>query len=447
MTSLRLLRVYFLIFTVALVSLLAFIGWISLGEITRETDSVLNWQLRYLRRLPQDELAETIRRRTAYGHLHIRYYGLFDRDGKRVAGDILHLPQQLPDSSDGETLEHTLKVDGIARSPVVRIVTGRFDDGHTLLVGIDMTSLLTLRRTVVTMLIAGGVLGLVLSAGVGIVVGIRQAKRIEALRETATRVAAGDLGHRFKASGRDELAMLINLVNHMLDEVERLMSEVKGACDGIAHDLRAPLARVHGLMNHAMERADSLGQSHLLEMLVQARRETELVLDRFGAMVRVAQIAGLRRHGELDVIDLRALLFELGELYAPFAESLGMELTMGGHEQALVSADRALLFEMLGNLTSHLLDRLPQGARIVLELTMTQRGPRLAIAADGCEPEQSRSPHESEPDAQSDATTQDSADTNLGVAWAVASMHGFGLHIDPAAARVTIDCWPQTSRF
>src|ERR1700676_743806 len=42
--------------------------------------------------------------------------------------------------------------------------------------------------------------------------------------------------------------MLAHLVNHMLEEIERLMTEVKSACDGIAHDLRTPAAHIRTLL-------------------------------------------------------------------------------------------------------------------------------------------------------------------------------------------------------
>jgi len=36
----------------------------------------------------------------------------------------------------------------------------------------------------------------------------------------------------------------VDVVNLMLDDIERLMHEVKGVSDGIAHDLRTPLTRL-----------------------------------------------------------------------------------------------------------------------------------------------------------------------------------------------------------
>ncbi|MFP3813526.1 HAMP domain-containing protein, partial [Bacillus sp. SIMBA_005] len=77
---------------------------------------------------------------------------------------------------------------------------------------------------------------------------VKQVRRLKAVRRVTQRSAQGDLGQRLPIGGRDEIDMLAHLVNHMLAEVERLMNEVKGACDGIAHDLRTPLARVRTLL-------------------------------------------------------------------------------------------------------------------------------------------------------------------------------------------------------
>jgi hypothetical protein len=291
MMSLRLLRIYFAIFAVALIGLLAFIGWISSGEIARESDDVLKWQVRYLRGIPQAQLADMIRTRAIYGNLHIHYYGLFAANGARIAGDVLALPSPLPVWPQGKTLEHTLPVAGMERSPVVRIMVERCPDGRILLVALDMTNVMTLHRNVMTALISSGVLGLLLSIGAGIFVGVRQMKRIEAVRETAALVAQGDLSRRFRLGGRDEIAMLLHLVNHMLDEVERLMSEVKGACDGVAHDLRTPLARVRTLVTRAAAQPGAVGEPQVAQMLDHVRHETDMVL---GALARCCVLLRLQ---------------------------------------------------------------------------------------------------------------------------------------------------------
>src|SRR5262249_60674947 len=70
-------------------------------------------------------------------------------------------------------------------------------------------------------------------------------RRVRAIEAAVQPIMRGDLGQRLPVSSRrDELDLLAGIVNTMLDEIERLMGEVKGVCDSIAHDLRTPLTRV-----------------------------------------------------------------------------------------------------------------------------------------------------------------------------------------------------------
>jgi signal transduction histidine kinase len=306
-----------------------------------------------------------------------------------------------------------------------------------------MTSGLALHRVVVTLLIAGGAMGLLLSAGVGVAVGIREMKRIDHVRHAASLIGQGDLSRRFQMGGRDEIAMLLDVINHMLDEIERLMDAVKGASDGIAHNLRTPLARVRTLLTRAAERSNLLQQPQLSEMLDQAQHETDVVLERFAAMLRVAQIAGLGHRGGFDLIDLRELVADIGGLYAPLAESRGMTLTASAENAAYVRADRALVFEMLGNLMAHVLSQASSGANVRIALAMTERGPRLAIDSDRSSTAQA--PTLEAGGSRDVSTVGDSCSTSLSVAWAVARMHGFALSTGRDEPSFTVDCWPQMS--
>ena len=68
--------------------------------------------------------------------------------------------------------------------------------------------------------------------------------------------ATGDLTYRLPLSNRrDELDMLAAIVNAMLDRIERLMHEVKGVCDNIAHDLRTPLTRLRAQLYRIQQQA------------------------------------------------------------------------------------------------------------------------------------------------------------------------------------------------
>ncbi len=446
-TTFRLITIYAVIFSSSVMALLGFIGWTVTGQMERETDIVMKWQTIYFDSMPGNALAAAINRRLEHERMHEDYYGLFAPDGTRIAGDVAALPPGIPLDRSGVTLHHTLQVGGGVPLPVVRVMAQQRADGDTLVLGRDLTHILRIRDTIIKALIFGGML--CLTAGVlgGLALSIRQMSRLKAIRRVTARIADGDLGQRLPVGGRDEIDMLAHLVNHMLEEVERLMNEVKGACDGIAHDLRTPLAHVRTLLGHIAERADALGDRQLCASVERARADTDALLDRFRAMLRISEIGALQRRGGFAEVSLRALIEEVGELYEPLAELHAIRFDVHTEAVAAIHGDRALLFEAFSNLVDNAVKFTPRGGAVRIALLRTPDGPVVEITDTG----------PGIPERERDAVlqrfyrgehTRHLAGSGLGlsIVSAVMRVHDFALHIGSAdpGTRVTIECWSRT---
>ena len=75
-------------------------------------------------------------------------------------------------------------------------------------------------------------------------------------------------------------------VNLMLDEIERLLVQLKGVGDNIAHDLRTPLAVVHAQLERGLESSSD-------ERLRAAAKQALTHIDK--AMLTVAALLRLVR--------------------------------------------------------------------------------------------------------------------------------------------------------
>ncbi|WP_429282997.1 ATP-binding protein [Paraburkholderia sp. GAS41] len=427
--------------------LLGFIGWAVTGDMERETDVVMEWQLIYFDSMPHGELADAIHRRLEHERMHANYYGLFTADGQHVAGDVLTLPPDLPANRQGMTLKHTLQLMGGEPAPVVRAMAERRHDGETLVLARDLTHILRIRETIINALIGGGILCLVAGVAGGLALSVRQMRRLKAIRRVTLRIAQGDLGQRLPIGGRDEIDMLAHLVNHMLEEVERLMNEVKGACDGIAHDLRTPLAHVRTLLGHIAERSDGIEDVALSTLVERARTETDGLLDRFRAMLRISEIGTLQRRGGFAAVALRALVEEVGELYEPLAELRSLSFTVESEAVQAIYGDRALLFEAFSNLLDNAFKFTPAGGAVRMVLRQTPAGPLVEFVDNG----------PGIPLDERDAVlqrfyrgerTRHLAGSGLGlsIVSAVIRVHDFTMRIGDAktGARVSIECWSRT---
>jgi signal transduction histidine kinase len=441
-TTFRQLFAYAIIFSFSVMFLIGFVGYAVTDQMERRADDVIQWQLGYFGSLREDELAVILQRRVE--HEHINYYGLFTADGQHIAGDVLTLPPRLSVERRGMTLKLRLSVTGSEQAPVVRAMAERRRDGTILVVAHDITHSLTIRLDVINALLGGGIISLVVSSAVGVAFGVRQMRRVKAIRRVTLQIAQGDLKQRLPTGGRDELNLLSHLVNHMLDEVERLMTEVKGTCDGIAHDLLTPLAHVGRSLVHVAERADALNDEQLSTMVARARSNTDKLLERFRAMLRISEIGALQRRGGFAEVQLATLVSEVGELYEPLAESKSIQLVVQVAPVGAIHADRALLFEAFTNLIDNAIKFAPTSGTVRITLTRTRFGPQVEIVDNG----------PGIPSGERQAVlgrfyrseqTRHIPGSGLGLSMvsAVIRVHDFTMRIDNAApgTRVTIECW------
>ncbi|MBR7976826.1 HAMP domain-containing histidine kinase [Burkholderia vietnamiensis] len=446
-STFRLVSVYALTFSVSVMLLLGFIASVITHDMAHETDVVIDWQMIYFDSIQDGQLPAAIHQRIERERMHTNYYGLFTADGKHIAGDVLALPDGIRLDHTGVTLDHTMTIAGDQVPPVVRTMAERRANGDILVLGRDLTHILRIRAAIIQALVGGGLF--CLGAGVvgGLILSVRQMRRLKEVRRITQRIAQGDLGQRLPIGGHDEIDLLSHLVNHMLEEIERLMNEVKGVCDGIAHDLRTPLAHVHTLLAHAAERADGLDDAALASLVARARNETDVLLSRFRAMLRIAEIGSLQRRGGFAEVVLEDLVTDVGQLFEPLADSRSIQLVVCVESVARIHGDRALLFEALTNLLDNALKYTTSGDTVRVELHDTPSGPRIDVVDNG----PGIAPNEREAVLRHRYRSRRTghlagAGLGLSIVSAVVNVHDFTLRIGDAepGTRVTIECWPRS---
>ena len=179
----------------------------------------------------------------------------------------------------------TLTITGNQPAPLVRAMAERRKNGDILLVSRDVSHIFRVRKAIINAFAMGGMFCLAAGIALGLAMSARQMRRVRAIRRVTQRISQGDLNQRLPTGGRDEIDMLSHLVNRMLDEIERLIAEVKGTCDSIAHDLRTPLAHVIVLLGNMVQRAEFLNDRPMLDLIARARSDTDRLLERFRAFL------------------------------------------------------------------------------------------------------------------------------------------------------------------
>lgn len=356
-------------FAAGLLVLVGLVYAMTTRELLARSDRILHAEAARLLALPPAELPRRVAADAARG-AGFSYAELVSGDGERVAGNIAF--------SGPPPLRRPVEIEG-PRGPV-RLAAVRTPAGETILVGRDISQVRYLRRRILLFLATSGIAILGGVAVAATLLAVRPLRRVRDLERAAGAIAAGRLEVRMPIAGRhDELDRFAQTVNAMVEAVGHTVAQVKGVTDGVAHDLRTPLTRVRATLDHA---AALPGLPAAAAAVIEgAVGDLDLVLARFAALLRIAEIeAGARRSGVARV-ELSAFLAEVHALYEPLAEERGLRLRLAADGPVPIEVDAQLLFEAVGNLVDNAIKW--ARAEVVLALAVTAGTVAVEVRDDG----------------------------------------------------------------
>jgi signal transduction histidine kinase len=275
-----------------------------------------------------------------------------------------------------------------------------------------------------------------------VIVGAGAVRRLDAVTRSIEEIVAGNLSRRLPVHAkRDDIDRLVRVVNSMLDEIERLMHEVKGVCDAIAHDLRTPLTRLRAGLERAQRRATS--EQDYRAATDDAIDELGGILRTFNALLRISEIESGARHETFVMVDLATVADDVVEFYDPTAEEkrVAFDYRCAAPGTLQLQGDRNLLFEALANLVENAIKFAPEAGHVSVHLFRDAAGFGITIADDGpgIAPEERQAVLRRFYRGEASRHTPGSG-LGLSLAHAVAGMHGMSIRFNdvPAGCSVTL---------
>jgi signal transduction histidine kinase len=374
----RALLVYLLVFIAATSLLSVFVYWHWERALFEQVDSTLVWEARYFSSFNGDALAKEIDRQLAR-ELPINFFGLFEADGTHLAGDIVDLPNAARSLGASGAVNLMIRLRERDTPVMVRVMAQAREHGNILVIARDLSDVAVLRSSILRTLIVGNgaVFGVTLL--VGLLLAVRQTRRIRRVMHTVNRISRGDLRRRLADGGRDEFGRLADLVDGMLDDIERLTHEVKGACDNIAHDLRTPLGRAR---LHLVEYLDKPTPT-TIEPVEAALADIDFTLMRFAALLRLSELEAHVSPTSVSVVLLETLVGKIGEILEPVARERSIELTYELDPVREISGDEQLLFEAIYNLVENAIKFSDYGGTVTVRTVDGPGGPSVIVRDAG----------------------------------------------------------------
>jgi signal transduction histidine kinase len=192
----------------------------------------------------------------------------------------------------------------------------------------------------------------------------------------------GHLAERLPANTQgDDFDRLAASVNRVLDELQRMLGEVQGVGEDIAHDLRGPLTRVRTRLERARNVATTVEEFHTA--IDHAIHALDQVFGVITALLRIGEIDSRNRRAGFAPVMLPDLVREVGELYEPIAESRNIRLSVQSDVTAPVQGDRELLVEALINLVDNAVKYTPSGGAVELTVSNGPAGVLMRVRDTG----------------------------------------------------------------
>ena len=191
------------------------------------------------------------------------------------------------------------------------------------------------------------------------------AKPVQALREAARRMAAGELSARVDHPGgatRDELAQLAGDFDAMAERIEALVTHDRRVLQDLSHELRSPLARLQLILDLAQRSDDSAAAERYFR---QAEQEIARLDRMTGDMLALSRMEGGLPGMERERLDFAGLARDCLQQAALEADARHIHLQWQGAAAPVeVTGSPVLLERALGNLISNAIKYSPEGGRV-----------------------------------------------------------------------------------
>jgi signal transduction histidine kinase len=430
-STVRLLPFYGVLFVLWSVLLIGWVQYDTKRYLSSVVDEILRQRMHYLSHIDRERLPEVMAQTDTLDPRGVMLYGLFDDHGRKITGNI----ERIPDGISLDGVVHFLP-GGAQKVGSTDPVRAR---GLAREVGTNETLILARATSVldnVNSIIFRSLLwGLTLTIIPGVIGGLWLARgplrRIRTLESAAQPIMRGDLHQRLPISGRrDELDMLAGIVNSMLEEIERLMSEVKGVCDSIAHDLRTPLTRLRSQLHRMHREANDSAHAGVVE---QAIFDVDSLLDRFRALLRISELEDMHRRAGFTEVRLASTLDHVREMYTPLAEDKHITFTFEiAPDVPTVRGDPNLLLEAVSNIVDNAIKFTPAGGSIHLRLIRNADvGARIDVIDSGPGIQSSEREAVLQRFYRGTCSNKDVSGSGLGlsIVAAIVKLHGFRLQI------------------
>lgn len=284
-------------------------------------------------------------------------------------------------------------------------------------------------------------------------------QRLDTIKRTVTDFERGELTKRIPVKGNDELSDLSKCFNSMADNLYRNMQEIQKSdrlrrelVANISHDLRSPLASIHGYLETIQLKGENLTRQQFKRYIETALGNTKKLNKLIGDLFDLSKLDTENVEPILESVSVAELVQDIALQFKPIADKKNIELTAIFPEEpnTYINADIGLLNRAIANLINNAIEHTPEGGKVSITFTKDGTDVRIDVCDSGKGISKADLPHIFDRFYQADKSR--SSDPNAGLGLAIAqkifTLHGGKVSVDsPAGTGTTFKVWiPESSQ-
>jgi len=191
---------------------------------------------------------------------------------------------------------------------------------------------------------------------------------------------------------KDEIGQLSAAFRRMADKIRQQFEELKETdrlrrelVSNVSHDLRTPLASMHGYVDTLLLKNDTLSSEERRHYLEIARKHTQRLGQLIGDLFELSKLDAGSEGPHLETFSLAELLHDVSQEFTLEAERKHINLIVSAPQQAtMVNADIGLMQRVLENLLRNALKFTPEGGDVTIKLEPRPGAVSVAVSDTGC---------------------------------------------------------------
>ncbi len=215
--------------------------------------------------------------------------------------------------------------------------------------------------------------------------------RLNVIIKTVKRFQKGEMSARVDVKsegGIDDLAIAFNeMADTILGNIENLksMENLRRELVGnVSHDLRTPLAVIHGYIETLMIKKDDLSEEEREKFLNIILASTEKLRNLVNELFELSKLEAKQVSPKKEPFLIQELIHDISQKFQILAREKNVSLTAEGDDQKiLVYADVGLIERVLQNLIDNALKFTPEGGQITIAVNSQEDNVEIKVSDTG----------------------------------------------------------------